>query len=188
METPQQEVDQAALSADGRWLAWTVNENGFSRLYLRDLVQKRGVALRSRLPPGVYSLSWATRAPRLSIHVESPQVAGDAWRLDPTTADVVRMTESATGGLDPSRFVLPEAVSFRSWDGETIYGLLFLPPRGDAAAKPSVAARASWGADRTVAAHLLPGGSVPADEGCRDHGPELPWLDRLRQALYATRR
>jgi dipeptidyl aminopeptidase/acylaminoacyl peptidase len=139
LETPQHEVDQAALSADGRWLAWTVNENGFSRLYLRDLVRKREVTLRSRLPAGVYFLSRADRAPRLCIHVESPQVAGDAWRLDPTTGAAVRMTESATGGLDPSSFVLPQAVSFESWDRETIHGLLFLPSRGDATAKPPVA-------------------------------------------------
>ena len=138
LETPPYEVEEAALSPDGRWLAWTVNENGFSRLHLRDLVRRRDIALQPRLPAGVYLLSWAARAPRLSVHVESAQVAGDAWRLDPATGVVVRMTESATAGLDRSRFVLPEAVSFKSWDGETIHGLFYLPLRTESTAKPPV--------------------------------------------------
>ena len=56
LETPPYEVEEAALSADGRWLAWTVNENGFSRLHLRDLVRRRDIALQPRLPAGVYLL------------------------------------------------------------------------------------------------------------------------------------
>jgi hypothetical protein len=74
----------------------------------------------------VYLLSWASRAPRSSVHVENPQIAGDAWRLDPATGggphDESAMVVST--GCAPSS---PKAVSFKSWDGETIHGLLYLP-------------------------------------------------------------
>ncbi|MET0626287.1 MAG: S9 family peptidase [Pyrinomonadaceae bacterium] len=40
---------------------------------------------------------------------------------------VSRVTDSTLAGLDPDKFVAPRAVSFKSHDGETIHGLLYLP-------------------------------------------------------------
>jgi dipeptidyl aminopeptidase/acylaminoacyl peptidase len=138
IETPPHEVEDVALSRDGRWLAWCENQNGFGALRVRDLAGKRDVAIKEGLPAGIYSLRWAERAPRLRVHVESPAVAGDAWVLDPSTGASARWTESARGGLDPASFVEPEAVSFKSFDGETLFGLLYLPKGLAAGAKPPV--------------------------------------------------
>jgi dipeptidyl aminopeptidase/acylaminoacyl peptidase len=135
--TPAAEVDDVDLSRDGRWLAWTTNENGYSRLHLRDLTTGRDVAPRG-LPDGVYGVRFAPRAPVLGVSVAGPQVAGDAWLLDPRTGTARRATESATGGLDPKRWVAPRAVSFRSHDGETIHGLLYLPGGAAGGPKPPV--------------------------------------------------
>ncbi len=44
------------------------------------------------------------------------------------THRLTRATQSATAGLDADAFVVPRAVSFPSWDGDTIHGLLYLPP------------------------------------------------------------
>ena len=138
IETPDLEVEEVALSRDGRFLAWTLNANGYSTLRLRDLRSGRDVAAAPALPRGVYSIRWAPRAAVLGVRVAGPQIAGDVWTIDARTGMTARATESATGGLDPSRFVVPEAVSFRSFDGETIHGLLYLPPGLSAGARPPV--------------------------------------------------
>lgn len=140
IETPDAEVDGVALSRDGRWLAWTVNENGYSRLHVRDLRAGRMVQPPQPLPPGVYGLEWAERAPVLAVRVAGPAVPGDVWSWNLAAGTLVRSTRSALAGLDPRRFVVPEAVSFESWDGETIHGLLYLPPAaaGRAGARPPV--------------------------------------------------
>jgi dipeptidyl aminopeptidase/acylaminoacyl peptidase len=69
------------------------------------------------------------------VHVSGPQVAGDVWRVDARTGRTSRVTRSETGGLDPSRFMVPQGVSFPSWDQEKIHGLIYLPPGAPAGAK-----------------------------------------------------
>ena len=139
IDTSTSEVERVALSHDGRWLAWTRNENGYSSLHVRDLTTGRTVQPQTgSLPRGIYSVRFAARAPVLGVQVAGPQVPGDAWTLDPRTGKTARVTESATGGLDASRFVVPEPHSFRSWDGETIHGLLYTPLGLPAGARPPV--------------------------------------------------
>ena len=130
IETPSAEVEQVTLSSDGQYLAWTLNDNGYSSLHVLDLRRNLRVTPNPALPRGMYSFNrirFAAKSPALRIDVGSPQIAGDEWILDARSGTTRRATTSATGGLDPAHFVIPEAVSFRSWDGETVYGLLYLP-------------------------------------------------------------
>lgn len=136
VETPSAEVEDVVHSDDGRFLAYTVNEGGFSRLVLRDLRASREVRLEPGLPPGVYELRFAARAPALGVRISGPNVPGDLWVVDAATGRTRRATESATAGLDPARFARAEPVSFRSFDGEEIHGLLSLP--APAAGRPPV--------------------------------------------------
>ena len=130
IETPTAEVEQVALSSDGRYLAWTVNDNGYSSLHVLDLRRNLRVTPNPSLPRGMYSfdrIRFAAKSPILRIDVGNAQIAGDEWILDARSGATRRATTSATGGLDPGLFVVPDAVSFTSWDGETVYGLLYLP-------------------------------------------------------------
>src|SRR5690606_4429054 len=52
VETPDWDVENATVSSDGRWLAWSVNEDGYSRLYVRNL-EGDGEARRIDMPDGV---------------------------------------------------------------------------------------------------------------------------------------
>ena len=158
--TPARDVEAVALSHDGRWLAWTENAEGFSELYLQNLpAEKVGVRFAG-LPRGVVgALEWAARAPALAVQVSGPQVPGDIFLLDASRGrrqitfsssqnrvggqffgggGLRRVTESSLAGLEPQRFVAPTAVSFPSHDGETIYGLLYLPPGASAQRRPPV--------------------------------------------------
>ncbi len=138
IETPDHDVEEVALSRDGRYLAWTENINGFSELRIRDLQTGRTAGVPG-LPHGVInSLDWAARAPRLAIQLSSPQVPGDIWIFDAPRALLSRATHSSTAGLDPRTFIAPEAVSFPSHDGERVYGLLYMPPGASARKLPPV--------------------------------------------------
>ena len=140
MEVPAVEVEAVALSHDGRWLAWTLNENGYSSLRIRDTRSDRTSDAPVSLPRGVYSIELALRAAVLAVRVAGPNLAGDVWTLELGRSErcATRATESASGGLDPARFAVPEAVSFASWDGETIYGLLYMPADAPAGSRPPV--------------------------------------------------
>ena len=133
IETSKAEVREVAVSPDQRWLAWTANDNGYGALHIRNLQSGQDRPLNPPLPRGNYShreraIRWAPAAPVLAVMVTGPAVAGDAWVVRVPSGETARVTTSATAGLDPARFVVPDAVSFKSWDGETVYGLLYLPP------------------------------------------------------------
>jgi dipeptidyl aminopeptidase/acylaminoacyl peptidase len=137
MEQPQNDVESVAASADGKWLAYTINENGFSRLVAREL-GGRGVVPIPGLPSGVVgSLEWAEDAPRLAIGISGPGLPGDVWIFDAATGQTTRATESTLAGLDAESFVSPEPVTIPSFDGVSIYGLLYRP-RGAEGRRPPV--------------------------------------------------
>lgn len=120
-------VDAVSLSGDGRWLAWTEDVDGSTALHILDL-QGTGTDAQPQLPNGTYGIAWAPQAATLVIRVAGAQLPGDVYCYDAVKHRLTRATRSATAGLDPDQFVAPRAVSFPSWDGDTIHGLFYSPP------------------------------------------------------------
>lgn len=120
------DVEDVALSPDGRYLAWTVNVEGWSHLHVRDL-QTRNDLAPGYMPDGVYEIEWAPEAPVLAITLRSPVVPGDIWTLDLRTRILHRTTRSDPAGLDLTRMVIPTHHSLPARDGVEIHGLLYLP-------------------------------------------------------------
>jgi dipeptidyl aminopeptidase/acylaminoacyl peptidase len=137
LERPDRDVEAVALSADGRYLAWTTNDGGYSGLHVRDLTSSAAIPAVD-LPRGVYGITWAADAPVLSVTVGSPQVPGDIWTWNVASGGVTRSTHSDAAGLDMTRMVLPEHHSFPARDGVVIHGLLYMPPGAAAGARPPV--------------------------------------------------
>lgn len=138
MQEPRRDVEAVALSDDGRFLAYTVNEDGWSRLIVRDLPGQRDVPL-GELPGGVIGdLEWADDAPRLAIGISGPGLPGDVWIFDAASGQTFRATESTLAGLDPASFVRPDPVTIRSFDGESIYGLMYVPRNAEGRRPPVV--------------------------------------------------
>jgi dipeptidyl aminopeptidase/acylaminoacyl peptidase len=120
------DVESFDISADGSFIAYSVNEAGVSKLKLFD--PKVGTVREvNGLPKGVFGgfdiAPWGT----IGITVSSARVPTDAFSVDPQTLAVTRWTESETGGLDPAVNVEPELVEVKSFDGETVSGLLYRP-------------------------------------------------------------
>jgi dipeptidyl aminopeptidase/acylaminoacyl peptidase len=137
VETPPRDVEDVALSDDGRFLAWTTNESGYSALHARNL--STGTDLTPpALPRGTYGVAWAPRAPVAAISVSGPQVPGDIWTWNAETGDLHRATQSDAAGLDLTTLVIPEPYSFAARDGVTLHGLLYLPAGRAAGVKPPV--------------------------------------------------
>ena len=84
IETPTAEVEHAALSSDGRYLAWTVNDNGYSLLHVLDLRRNLRVTPNPALPRGMYSF-------------DRHQVRGE----EPSTSGRCRQPADCGGRVDP---------------------------------------------------------------------------------------
>ncbi|WP_172448550.1 S9 family peptidase [Caulobacter mirabilis] len=125
------DVSDFAVSPDGSFVAYAVNEAGVSRLRVLD-VATGGVRNVDGLPAGVipYAIGSAIEiAPwgDIGLSLSSAKVAGDAFSIDSKTLNVTQWTRSETGGLDPAANVEPRLVEIPSFDGETVSGFLYQP-------------------------------------------------------------
>ncbi|ENZ80982.1 MULTISPECIES: prolyl oligopeptidase family serine peptidase [Caulobacter] len=128
---PRWDVSDFAVSPDGTFAVYAINEAGVSRVRILDLASG-AVRPVDGLPAGVipYAIGPAISiAPwgEIGLSMASAKVPGDAFSIDPKTLAVTQWTRSETGGLDPSRNVEPKLVEVASFDGEKISGFLYQP-------------------------------------------------------------
>lgn len=133
VETPEWNVELLDGSRDGRYLAWVVNEEGWSRLFVRHLPSDQTVDLPA-LPPGVIqALAFAPNGSRLALRLTGPTRPADVYVLDLEAADAGRQPEarqitfSMLGGIPPEAMVEPELVRYPTFDGRRIPAFLFRP-------------------------------------------------------------
>jgi dipeptidyl aminopeptidase/acylaminoacyl peptidase len=134
VETPERDVDELAGAADGRLLAWVENEDGWSRVRVRDL--ERGADLpEPRLPKGTSSvlgsgLALSRDGSRLALVWDQPGRPPELYVVDTATGDARTVTESRLGGLRSLRLREPELVGYPSFDGREIPAWLYRPEGG----------------------------------------------------------
>lgn len=127
LDTPDWDVDEVAISPDGRYLAWTVNEEGYSRLRLRDL-SSGNTWEPSGLPRGNYiCLRFSPAEPILGLYVASATQPDDLHMLNVATGETWQLTHNFLGGIPLEELVEPELVRFPTFDGRTVPALLFKP-------------------------------------------------------------
>jgi protease II len=129
------DVELIEISRNGRWLAYAANEDGNSRLQVRDLRRGGHVEL-PQLPAGVINgIRFDRRSRKLAVNLEAPGIPGDIYSIDMTALELVRWTRSADPPdredppATPERFRYP---TFDEIDGRPreIPALIYRP-RGD---------------------------------------------------------
>ncbi len=127
LETPEWDVEHVALSQDGRYLAWIVNEDGYSRLAVRDTSTDE-VRRYDQLPRGVYTLPrWSPTEPRLALLITRPVRPANVYLLDVESGEVRMLTQSFLGGVPEAEMVEPEVIRYPSFDERQIPAYLFRP-------------------------------------------------------------
>ncbi|MBM3461580.1 MAG: S9 family peptidase [Armatimonadetes bacterium] len=121
------DVDAFAVSKDRKSLAYCLNEDGYSRLYLRDVASGKSRPV-GNVPEGVVS-SLSFRADgTLSFRVSGPTRTASFWTVDPASGDALREVMSAPlGAVDPNGLVRPELVRYPTFDGREIPALMYWP-------------------------------------------------------------
>jgi dipeptidyl aminopeptidase/acylaminoacyl peptidase len=122
------DVSGLAISPDGAWLAYTVNEGGRSQLYLASTAQPKKPT-RIELPSGVVvsRLKFDAKSARLGFSLSTAQSVADAWSVDVKSKKLTRWTFSELGGIDAARFVTPERIEYASFDGLKIQAWYYRP-------------------------------------------------------------
>jgi dipeptidyl aminopeptidase/acylaminoacyl peptidase len=131
------DISEITWSPDGQTIAATLNRDASFELVLIDVETGQVSELRSNL--GTHSHPcWSPDGKSLTFEFESPIQQPDIFRLDVATKRVTQLTFSESLALAKNNLVMPERVTYESYDGLKIPALLFKPikPNGAALVHP----------------------------------------------------
>ena len=121
------DVDEFALSWDGKRIAFLTNEDGLSTLHLMDTATGKELPV-PKLPVGVVGgLIWHRNNHDLAFGVTSASLPGDCFSLDINSGKLDRWTMSESA-VKTDAFREPELIRWKSFDGKMISGFLYAPP------------------------------------------------------------
>ena len=185
---------QCHLDPAGRHLLVEANEEGASRLELRDpntLALERELELPGR---GVaHPFVGSEDGRRLAYGFTSPRVPGDVWLVETDTGETRRLTRSPSG-VPEDELAEPTLHRFQSFDGESIPVFLF-EPRGEPPAPVVIEIHGGPEAQRRrvwlplVQFFVSHGFAVaqPNVRGSTGYGKRFEHLDDVRKRLDSVR-
>jgi dipeptidyl aminopeptidase/acylaminoacyl peptidase len=123
----QWDVESYDRSADGQSLAYAVNEEGFSRLFIHNRASRQTKPIEG-LPRGVLTgLGFSPDGKRLAVSLSTANSAGDVWAVETGAGTLTRWTRSELGEIDPARLSEPQLVRFKSFDGLSVPAFVYNP-------------------------------------------------------------
>jgi len=138
LETPDWDIEHADLSRDGRTLVWTVNVDGTSRLYARDLVTGENLSVPPLPAGGVDRISLSADGHQLALMLETATrptniALADLAPIPDATASRLRWLTEARP-VAASATAEPTLIRYPTHDGREIPAWLYRPaaegPRG----------------------------------------------------------
>ena len=117
------DVNSADISHDRRRIAFAVNENGMSRLYLLDTKTKKYRSV-DNIPTGlIFGLDFSPDDRYLGMTLNTARTPSDTFVLELGDGpleyfQLVRWTTSEVGGLDSSTFQTPELIQYPTFDDD----------------------------------------------------------------------
>lgn len=131
------DVETFAVSRNGQWLAYVVNEDGLSRLFVLTLPiapspqeaspSPAYVALPA-LPQGIVSgLRFNADGTRLGFTLSSASAPSDVYSINLLSRTLSRWTRSELGGLRSESLAEPRLIHFPSFDGRNIPAFVYEP-------------------------------------------------------------
>jgi dipeptidyl aminopeptidase/acylaminoacyl peptidase len=129
------DVDEIEVDIKSDRLAFTINEDGASRLFVLEGGNRRELPL----PLGVTSgLKLSPDGTQLGFTLARPAGPAEAYSVKIAGGDPTRWTFSESGGLDPASFIVPEQIRFPTFDGRQIPAWYYRPAAASAQTKAPV--------------------------------------------------
>jgi len=133
LTTAGQDIASFDWSPNGKQLVVTINRDGAHVLTLVETESGSVVDLRSGL--GIHSNpNWSKDGSFITFEYESYILPPDLYRIDVLSKRVTQLTFSNPLAMQKNKLVMPEIVSYKSYDGLEIPAFLFRPEKSNGAA------------------------------------------------------
>lgn len=120
------DVEGVNMTDDREIIGWTENEEGYSRLRLREISSGRDLPVPKL--DGMTSSPVFSKTSRMVFSFNDPTQTSDVWSWDWNSQKLEQLTHSTYAGIDRTMFVQPKLVRYKSFDGLEIPAFLYLPP------------------------------------------------------------
>ncbi len=189
LQDTEWDAEALTCSPDGRVVAYTLNEDGYSRLYL----SRDGAQIEvSGLPDGVVAdMSLSRDGSSLVLTLTGPTLNANVWAVDTSSGRVRRVTRASRAGIPDDALSEPGLVRFTSFDGLSVPAFLYTPR--DAAPPlpvvvhvhggPESQARPAFNPTIQYLAHRGFGVLVPNVRGSTGYGKAYTHLDDVRRRM-----
>jgi len=117
-------IEGATVNENRTRAAFTVNQNGFSKLYLLDMASREYKPVDS-IPTGlVGGMEFSPDGTKLGMTLNTSQTPSDSFVLNLGEGaleygDLTRWTYSEVGGLDTGTFIQPELITYPTFDSNS---------------------------------------------------------------------
>jgi dipeptidyl aminopeptidase/acylaminoacyl peptidase len=130
LETPAWDISAVDAARNCQILAWVVNEDGYSRLHVRDRSSGRLLDLPP-IPEGAITVLRVSPDGRmLGFLLNQPQHPAEVFILNLAAMELTQLTSSVVGDVRSADLIQPELVRFPTHDDRQIPALLYRPPGG----------------------------------------------------------
>jgi dipeptidyl aminopeptidase/acylaminoacyl peptidase len=137
---PNWDVGGVTLSENASNLAYTVNNDGFSELFIRKIetggkplistVDKKAEQVNLPAQGVVGGLTFSKDGTKLAMTFSSPTQNGDIWIHDVESKKLSQLTQSNRAGIDPKSFIAPKLIKFKTFDGKEVPAWYYKPNSG----------------------------------------------------------
>ena len=115
------------LSPDGALIAYLVNEEGYSKIVVKEVASGKTVPSPA-LPMGVLTgLGFSPDGKQLGFSLSTSTSSGDVWSFALADQKLVRWTQSELGGLEPAKLVEPTLFRYPTFDKRSIPAFIYKP-------------------------------------------------------------
>ncbi|MFN8412611.1 MAG: S9 family peptidase [Anaerolineales bacterium] len=133
LTSANQDIFQYEWSPNGKQILAVVNRGGSFKLIL--IETESGQISELRGGPGIHSNpNWSSDGSFVTFEFESPTLPPDLYRMELSTKKLTQLTFSNPLALQKNKFVIPEQVTYKSYDGLEIPAFLYQPEKSNGAA------------------------------------------------------
>lgn len=127
------DIFQYEWSPNGKQILAVVNRDGSFELAL--IETESGLVSKLRSEVGIHSNPhWSSDGSFITYEFEGPTLFPDLFRMDLHNKKVTQLTFSNPAALQKNKFIVPEQITYKSYDGLEIPAFLYRPDRSNGAA------------------------------------------------------